>query len=235
MSSTDPGMVAPYGPWQTFQNFVRNLNGTVVPPVVDSTLLRNLSGSAQSQLRGALRFLSLVEGDDDRVTDRLRELVAASRDAEQWKAALARVVPHAYQHITEGVDLDTGTRGQLVDAFRDRGRATGSVNEKAVRFFLAAMTAAGRSLSPHFGASVPASNGSRDGGGTRKTNGRTRQRRGSEESEERKPPPPGSENVLCSMPGGRTVTVTIPADLSASEQDFLVTYLQGYFTLKRER
>lgn len=247
MATNDPrGAMPPYGPWTTFTTFVSGLNGTVVPPVVDGTLIRNLSGSAQSQLRGALRFFSLVEGEDDRVTDRLRALVAASTDKEQWLAALAELVPSAYAPITDGVDLLTGTRGQLEAAFRERGNVTGSVNEKAVRFFLSAMTEAGQSLSPHFGA--PSANGSKppSGGvgrklgnrraGARKANGGTvnGNGNGNGEAEDTAAVPAGQEKVTLSIPGGRTVNVLLPGDLAPAEEDFLLLYLRGFFDLRRK-
>lgn len=239
MANGDPrGASPPYGPWSTFTSFVARLHESVVPDAVDGTLLNNLSGSAQSELRGALRFFGLVEGDKDLVTDRLRALVPQFGDREQWREALSELVPNAYAYITEGVNLATGTRGQLDEAFRERGGISGSVKDKAVRFFLSAMAEAGQSLSPHFGA--PSANGTRasTGQGPRKTNGRRSAQKkvntGTSEGEAAPPPPAGHEKVTCSIPGGRTVHITLPADLAPAEEDFLVGYLQGYFQLRRK-
>ncbi len=238
MATNDPGGITPpYGPWRTFANFIRGLNNTVIPPVIDSTLLSNLSGSAQSELRGALRFFSLVEGESDRVTDLLRELVVASRNQEDWRDHLAVLVPTAYDGIVNDVDLQAATRGQLEEAFREKGKVSGSVLQKAVRFFLSAMAEAGVQLSPHFGGMPSSGSSSRDNGAPRKTVSRiARQKKlngnGGSDAEE-KPAPPGTEKVTCSIPGGRNVVVTLPSDLTPAEQDFLVFYLQGYFKLGR--
>ena len=238
MATNDPRGNPPYGPWSTFTTFVSGLHGSVVPDAIDGSLTRNLSGSASSQLRGALRFFGLVEGEKDVVTDRLRELVAASADKEQWQAQLAELVPGAYAPITDGLNLQAGTRGQLDEAFRDRGGVTGSVNRKAVRFFLSAMVDAGQSLSPHFGA--PSANGARSIGSARKVGSRRtgpRKVNGSNgangEAEDAPPPPAGHEKVTCSIPGGRTVNVLLPSDLAPAEEDFLIFYLQGFFKLRR--
>lgn len=239
MATNDPrGLNPPYGPWSTFTSFVKGLNSSVVPPAVDNTLLRTMSGSAQSQLRGALRFFGLVEGEDDTVTDRLRALVAASADKEQWQERLAAIIPLAYAPITDGVDLLTGTRGQLDQAFRERGDVKGSSNEKAVRFFLSAMVDAGQQLSPHFGA--PAANGTKPATPRKSGNRRTGQRKvngtagANGEAEDAPASAEGQERVTCSIPGGRTVQIQLPNDLTPREEDFLVQYLTSYFGLRRD-
>lgn len=232
MASNDPGGAKPpYGPWPTFENFIRGFNGSVVPPVIDGTLLRNLSGSARSQLVGALRYMGLITDDGNRVTDRLRALVSASGEKETWQAALSELIPSVYASITEGVDLDTATSGQLVGAFRERASINGSVLEKAVRFYLAAMTAAGHKLSPHFGAAAVNGSAGRKTG-VRKALAQKKAPVVGEPEEETQAV--GTEKITCSVPGGRTVTMSLPGDLAPEEEDFLVMYLQGYFKLRRK-
>jgi hypothetical protein len=226
----------PYGPWNSFTGFIKELSESVVPPNIDGTLFRGKSGTTQSELRGALRFFGMVEGEKNSTTPRLHALVEASKDKEAWKQALAEVVPEAYAEILEGVDLVSGTRGQLEEAFRERGGVTGSVNRKAVRFYLSGITEAGLTVSPHFGADkARASPGSRQNGG-RKSSARARQQKTAtvvEDNPGKTPAPPeGVETVTCSIPGGRTIQVIVPSDLTNGEERFLLTYLQGYFDLK---
>jgi hypothetical protein len=229
------GVSPPYGPWSAFTSFMRELNASAVPPSIDGTLFKGKSGSAQSQIRGALRFFELVE-DDGATTDELRKLVAASADPDTWKAAVQELLSgSAYLEILKGVDLEAGTLGQLQEAFRERGGTVGSVNRKAIRFYLNAATDAGYELSPHFGQGR-ASPGTRGNG--RRSSAKPRPKKtpaapdesgdsGTQQQE-------GVERVACSIPGGRTITVTLPTGLKPGEEDFVVRYLQDYFKLKRE-
>lgn len=224
MANGNGGVKPPYGPWNTFENWLTEQRSHEIPPVrVDNTLLGHLSGSAQSQLRGALRFFELVSGEHDIVTDRGRQVIASTGDKDQLKAMWAEIVPSAYESILEGLDLEAGTKGQLAEAFRDKGGLTGSVNDKALRFFLSAMASAGVPLSPHFQptkARTSTSNGSAKPRKSRKkkvsTQGGT---------------PENMQEILCSMPGGKSVKIWLPEDLTPNEEDFIVVYLKGYFDL----
>lgn len=226
MANGNGGARPPYGPWNTFENWLKEQRSHEVPPVrVDNTLLRHLSGSAQSQLRGALRFFELVSGENDLVTDRGRQVIASTGDKDQLKAMWAEIVPRAYESILEGVDLEAGTKGQLAEAFRDKGGLTGSVNDKALRFFLSAMENAGIQLSPHFQPTKTR---------TSTSNGQSKPRK----ARKRKVNPQGGtpenmQEILCSMPGGRSVKIWLPEDLTPGEEKFIVTYLNGYFELGR--
>ena len=39
------------------------------------------------------------------------------------------------------------------------------------------------------------------------------------------------QEILCSMPGGKSVKIWLPEDLTPNEEDFIVVYLKGYFDL----
>lgn len=51
----------PYIPLATLTNFVGKLKKTVVPPVIDASLTRNMSGGMSGALTSALKFLGLID------------------------------------------------------------------------------------------------------------------------------------------------------------------------------
>ena len=85
---------AAYVSFTSFENFVKGLKETAVPPVIDGSILTNMSGSAASQIKTALRFLVLtqVTGDKDHVTQRLRDLVEAHGNDDEWKEQWRQIV-----------------------------------------------------------------------------------------------------------------------------------------------
>lgn len=156
-------VLPPYVPFKAFKAFIERLNGTAIPPAIDPSLLRTMSGTARSQLMSCLRFLNLT-GPDGTVTDKFRSLIKSYK-TDTWADTLKNVVFEAYHGVIGNVDLDTGTDAQLVTAFRQRGNVDGQVLEKSKRFFLSAMNESGVTYSPHFGVRKPAI---RRAGGTKK-------------------------------------------------------------------
>lgn len=234
------GQSPPYGPWTTFTAFVKELNGPVVPTVIDGSLFQGKSGTTQSELRGALKFFNLVTGERNETTPWFKEWVAASENKEAFTELLKDRVPAAYAEILEGLDLERGTRTQLEAAFRERGGLDGSANRKAVRFFLNAMVEAGAPLSPFFGADKarksPTRNGARNGVRRAKKVAPAASATGDETVNgggNGNGDPDGMERVTCSIPGGRTIYVNVPKNLRKAEEDFLLVFLRGYFDLKR--
>lgn len=140
--------ISPYIPFLTLKNLVGTLKSTTVPPVIDSSVLRSMSGSMRSQVMSALRFLDLIDANNT-VQDKLKNLVKAY-ETDDWPQAVARVIETAYQGIAKDVDLKNGTSSQLNDAFRKTGNVEGQMLEKAVRFYLTALKEAETSFSPLF-------------------------------------------------------------------------------------
>lgn len=234
------GQSPPYVPWVTFKSFMQELSTSVIPLVMDGGMYRGKSGSTQSELRVALRFFGLTEGEDNRTTPRLHTLTAASNDPEAFKAELQTLLPESYAPIIEGLDLERGTRVQIEQAFEDKGGLKSTAKTKAIRFFLSAMGEAGIPVSPHFGADRRASPGVRRNGISRPVRNKAKKSMAGDEGVENGNGSGGEssaqnvERLTCSIPGGRTVVVTFPNDLTTREQNFLVTYIQGYFELSRE-
>jgi hypothetical protein len=226
-------LTAPYLTWSAFERFLRTL--AVLPSHIDATLMSNMSGTAQSQLRTALRFLGFVKGDDQQVTPRLREL-HQGMESKDWPRRLAAAVISEYGEIVDGVDLKAGTQGQLEQAFRERGGVSGSALAKAIRFYLTALTKAGYAYSPHF-PSVRGAGGSKVkvGTTTRRSNGRRRGkgRKPSGNSSNSASPPAETREITFPVPGGREVRIWWPSGLTPEEESFVQTMLDGYLKLER--
>ena len=139
---------APYGPFQTFRNFLEQLSSaSVVPRRIDKSVTSNMSGGGRSQLLVALRFFELVAGADDAVTDRLRELVQQSEEGRVlWADSELRA---RYAGALE-LSASGGTNAQLREWFEETYGHGGTTAEKAIRFFMQMANYANLELSPLF-------------------------------------------------------------------------------------
>jgi hypothetical protein len=138
----------PYIPLMTLDNFAGKLKATVLPPVIDPSLTKNLSGGTTNALMSALRFLGLIE-QGGKVLPPLKALVEA-HGGESYPTILGHVIDKAYANIIGDLNLTTATPAMLEAQFRDRGKVNGQVLEKAVRFYLGALERMKRPISPHF-------------------------------------------------------------------------------------
>lgn len=140
---------SPYPAFATFDNFISDLaqKPAMVPPRIDNSVMKGMSGGTQSQLKLALRFFGLVEGEDDAVADPLRDLVRLDSDGRK-----ARYAEMVVGNWPEAMDLasKSGTAGQLSELFTDLYGHMGSTKDKAIRFFLQMAEMAGVELSPNF-------------------------------------------------------------------------------------
>lgn len=181
MATEDAQLTLPYCPYNAFEGFVQKLKETAVPPVVDRSTMRNLSGSAQTALLSALKFLKLIQ-DSGHARPAL-ETLAGSFGTEGWHNALSDVVCEAYSTILSGLDIDKASQKSLRDAFKGASGSDGTALDKAIRFYLQAMKAARVTVSPHFSERKPRSPSApkRTAGATSGT--------GSQNSKDAGPPP----------------------------------------------
>lgn len=123
-----------YVPFQTFLNFLTKL-GQGVPNRIDRSFLnRYYSGAMGSQLVTSLRFLGLVEGEDNRTTAELERLV---QDETARKQLLAQLLRERYQPVfTDVGDLAKATHAQLEQAFKQLYNVEGDTRRKAISFFV---------------------------------------------------------------------------------------------------
>lgn len=104
---------APYISWKTFTSFISNITNKV-PAQIDSSILRNMSGTARSQLLSALRFLDLIDADGI-TQDSLKKLADAYNG--DWKGVLAQFLHHSYKKVVGDLNLDTATPAMLRERF----------------------------------------------------------------------------------------------------------------------
>lgn len=138
----------PYIPFKTFDTFIERLHSTAVPPMIDGSLLHTMSGSMKSQLLSSLRFLNLIDMQNN-VQESMHDLIKSYK-SDTWSDTLKEVVAIAYSDVINNVNLDSGTAQQLDVAFKNNYNVDGQVLEKAVRFYLATLEECGIKYSPHF-------------------------------------------------------------------------------------
>lgn len=225
---------AAYVSFTSFENFVKGLKETAVPPVIDGSILTNMSGSAASQIKTALRFLVLtqVTGDKDHVTQRLRDLVEAHGNDDEWKEQWRQIVAAVYDPITKELDLTKATTQQLRDALRAKSGAAGSI-DRAMRFYISALDAAGIKYSPHFKKSRSPANGGKATSGTGARKRRARKKSAPLAGGDVDQPPPEDwqrfDLPLKSAEG--KVRIDLPEAMTRREWNYLRTTIEGYFGL----
>lgn len=123
-----------YVPFQTFLNFLGKLEQGVPHRIDRSFLNRYYSGAMGSQLITSLRFLGLVEGEDNRTTAALERLV---QEQASRKQLIAQLHHERYQPIFSNVgDLAKATHLQLEQAFKQIYSVEGDTRRKAISFFV---------------------------------------------------------------------------------------------------
>ena len=236
MTTTDSPK-AGYAPATTLVNFTNEMAGKpeMLPPRIDSSIMRGMSGATQSQLLITLRFLGLVEGEDDSTTEAFSALVTMPEDDRKiWFAeAVRRCYPEAMKLSDEG-----GTSGQLAELFENLYGYRGSTRDKAIRFYLQLAQYGDLKTSPHF--AVPRATPKRgSGSGSGKRARKDRQdsptppapRNGSAESNVDKA---NKTTKTVELRSGGTVTLSYDVDLfevSDEDQEFvlgLIKELRGY-------
>jgi hypothetical protein len=233
----DTRVTPPYVPIKTFLNFIDSIKDTV-PHRIDNSVLTKYSGSVRTQLRGALRFLGLI--DDVGITQpALREL-AAARGTSEWKRVFTDHFFAPYKEILGQLNLERGTLQQLKERFRAVG-LDGSVMIKSVRFFLAGLEETGSTYSPHFkarGLSTGVGSARPKRGKTRPSNGAaaggTAPRDESTADEEAIPAPEGSQRFTLPVKDKSPALMFLPADMKQPEWEMLDSYVRMYFGYKRE-
>jgi hypothetical protein len=227
MAKNGDKSVPAYIPFITFTNFIEALKNTTVPPRIDSTITPTMSGQSRGALNSALRFLGLVEGEQNAVGAPLKELVGAFGGLE-WKNVLGQLITTAYGPIVKDLDISHATGGQLNEHFRAAG-IDGQVLEKAVRFYLSALDEVGIPYSPLF-----KTRGARTV--RKRTPPRTRpiapgqQELDLENGEEEPPASPteGLVTFLVPFPDKPWAKLWVPRDLSAEDWDLIDAIGRAY-------
>jgi hypothetical protein len=135
--------VPPYLSYKTFYGFIERLKRGV-PNRIDRSVMPSLSGSTQSQLVAALRYLDLIT-PTSAPTKRLIGLV--SPKGTDYENALRELLVSSYPLFFDGQELKRMTAQEIKKGFAASG-ASGDTVRKCAAFFLAAARHAQISLPP---------------------------------------------------------------------------------------
>lgn len=140
----EPGFVAPYVPFATFETGVNKLAALGgIPPKIDHTVFQQMGGVQKGQVISAFKFLGLTDADG--VPTKLLSDFALKKD--QRPEALRAILKERYPNITEQ-DLATMSPGQLDAKLSDkRYNVSGATKLKARTFLLKAAEFSGIPLS----------------------------------------------------------------------------------------
>ena len=144
--------IPPYVAYRTFRNFLVQIEKQGVPGRIDRSVLAHKSGSVQSQLLLALRFLGLIH-ESGKPTDDLKELLMGIQRQRMahFKSLLERSYPFVFG---SGFDVETATSDQTEELFGRTG-ASGETLRRCISFFVAAAKESGIRVSayikPHRG------------------------------------------------------------------------------------
>lgn len=225
----DNDLVTPaYVSLQTLWTLVKRLKDTTLPPVIDNSVLTGMAGGTQSQLKTSLRFLELTDSQG-RVSPTFRGLVEAF-GTDDWKETWGKVVTTAYLDIVRDIDVDSATHQQLLDAFRTKAGAKGSILTKAVRFYIGALDQAGITYSPFFkakGASAASSPAA--AGGSKKAKKRA-PRRGAKEDDPQRKLPDDWKRFELPLPGlERVASLELPVALTGHGWKIVRDFIEGFY------
>jgi hypothetical protein len=157
-----------YLSFKTFQSAIDNLRTHGLPSVLDRTAFGSRSGSEQTQILSAFKFLGLTD-DQARTKEPLRLLVKTAANSSEEKQALTSILKERYANAF-ALDLEAATPAQLDKAIADLG-AAGTTKDRSVRFFLKAVEHAGIKVSTRLTARKPRS--SSGGNGDSSQSGKT--------------------------------------------------------------
>jgi hypothetical protein len=228
-----------YLPYETFRSFIDTLHTTALPTVIDKSLMRNMSGGAQSHLMVALRFLGLIE-DKGKVLPPLERLHAAFGSPE-WAAELEKVFNSAYSSIMGVLSVDKATEKQLNDHFRQNTAVDGTMLDRAIRFYLTGLKDAKVTVSEHIGNrkrrppvkrtnGKPAKTDAPNQNGTEKTTEKTVRELPTDE-----PPPPGMMRIPIYSPGKPVGAVIVHDDFDDDDCTMIHEILKAYAKRRAEK
>ncbi len=143
-TSSDP--IPPYIAYRTFSNFLRELKARGLPARIDRSVMAHKSGTVQSQLLLALRYLGLIK-ESGQPTQRLKRLLES--DHPERRTVLREALEASYGFVfSPAFGLETATSHQAEELFQRTG-ASGETVRRCLSFFLAAARESGISVSPY--------------------------------------------------------------------------------------
>lgn len=220
-------VITPYIPFKTFVGFIDNLKSNTVPPIVDHSLLQSMSGSMKGQLLSSLRYLNLIDANNH-VLESLKNIVTHYK-TDDWGDTLSNIIIRAYHDMIGDVKLESGTSKQLLEAFRKRGNVDGQMLDKAVRFYLSSLDECGFKYSPYFKARKARKTGPRKTkNGKKKTQKENHDDLDDDLEEEDEAPGAKRVKVNIDIPGKKSVSIYLPADMDNEDWSMVKTMLEAY-------
>lgn len=214
-----------YVSYKTFTNFINSLKESGAPSQIDRSMLKGMSGSAQSAILGSLEYLKLISKIGN-ILPKFQQLIDA--EEKDRPTILRDIVEAAYPFLFSGaIDLKRATTKQVEDEFRKQG-VSGSTVVKCIAFFLAAAKAAQIVVSPHV--KTPAV--IRSPGNKRANAGNTTGADGNEpdDDDDDEDQASGMKRLKLPLIGKKDVVVILPADFNGEDWAFLKPILESYIT-----
>lgn len=195
---------------------------------IDKTLMPKASGSQQSGMLSALRFLQLID-DSGKPKDHFRGVVLADDDSR--KEPLNKALRESYGFLFDDpeFDLSHASSGQVTEKFKAWG-INGSTLTKTIAFFLSAAKEYGIPVSPHVKAPTAPKN----------TNGSPKGKKGKANLDDAPSTDgkttetnvdaadPGLEVFSIPLPGKSMAKIIVPVGLDADDWAMLQTMLAAY-------
>lgn len=208
-----------YVSYKTFTNFINSLKESGVPSQIDRSMMKGMSGSAQSAILGSLEYLKLISKDGIVLT-KFHQLI----DAEEKERApvLREIVESSYPFLFSGsIDLKRATTKQVEDEFRKQG-VSGSTVVKCMAFFLAAAKAALIEVSRH----VKTPTVIRAPSNKRTSNANSDAPDDGDDTDDEIPA--GTQRLKLPLVGKQDVVVLLPGDFNAEDWAFLKPIFEAY-------
>ena len=219
-SQTDKQDPPPYTSYVSFSNFIKTLKENGVPARIDRSVMDGMSGSQQSAMLTACKWLGLVD-KEGMPTTKLHNLVDA--DDTKYSTELRQVLDDSYNFLKDpSVNLLKVTGGQFEELFREKFGITGSTVVKSIAFFLAAAKAADIKVSPHI---KPPKVASKPAGSKRSTRSR-HDADNDDDGEEDEPEKPktreGMMKITVPLAGMQEGEIWLPDSLTPDQWDYAV-------------
>lgn len=139
----------PYGTYGRVRGVVEKFAESTTPTSLNTHVLDGISGGDFSALMTSLKFLGLIN-ENQQVMPVLRDIVGARKKGEdQYKAAMLKVIKAAYDPIVGKVDVTNGTLPELEKAFKEGGVPQGQMLTKVTRFYVKALEDSGVKVSDY--------------------------------------------------------------------------------------
>lgn len=140
-------LTPPYVSFTTLKSFLSRLKENAVPTVLDGAVFSGVDGTRQSQLRGALRFLDLM--DDAKRSTSILEVTVEAVQTEEWPSVLKSLIDASYSELLKNCKLESTTPKQLETTLEATYGVANNVARKAATFLVQAAQEAKMSLSSY--------------------------------------------------------------------------------------